>query len=137
MSLEIFEADGPESAVSHVANTLADVLIEGGDNEKALRLLEKRRPLLPGQDAIDAAILARRAGDSRAAHRYFERAGEAVHADPRALLEFAQTKLRLAQQAYRKRQRELNRRFLTEARFLLERVIQLACLADAPCLGVA
>ena len=123
--LEIFEAHGPEGAVSHVANTLIDVLLEGGYREKALRLLKLGRPLLFGQDAIDAAILARRADESRIAHRYFERAGEAVYTDPRALLEFAQTKIRLAQEAHWRRQRDSNRRFLTEARSLLERVIQL------------
>ena len=77
------------------------------------------------QDAIDAAILARRARDSRTAHRYFERVGDALHADPRALLEFAQTKMWLAQEAHRHRERASNRRFLMEARDLLERVIQL------------
>ncbi len=126
--LETFEAQGPASAVSHVANTLIDVLVEAGDERKAQDLLRQPRPVLSGQDAIDAAILARRAQDSHTAHRYFERAGEAVYADPRALHEFAQTKLRLATEAYRRRQRDSNRRLLTEARTLLERVIQL----DAP-----
>jgi len=122
---EIFEAQGPASGVSHVANTLIDVLVETGDERKAQELLERNRPRTFGQDAIDAAILARRLRDSRAAHRYFERAGDAVYADPRALHEFAQTKLWLATESYRRRQRESNRRFLTEARTLLERVIQL------------
>ncbi len=123
--LEIFGTHGSEGALSHVENTLIEVLIEGGYGDKALRLLRQGRPMLFGQDVIDAAVLARRAGDSRVAHRYFQRAGEAVYGDPRALLEFAQTKLRLAQDAQRRRQRHSNRRFLTEARSLLERVIQL------------
>ncbi len=123
--LEAFEAQGPESAVSHVANTLVDVLWEAGEENKARKLLRQDRPAIFGQDAIDAAILARRAKDSRAAHRYFERAGDAVYADPRALHEFAQAKLWLANEAYRRRQPESNRRFLTEARTLLERVLQL------------
>ena len=59
------------------------------------------------------------------AHRYFERAGDTVYSDPRALLEFAQTKLWLAGEAKRRRQGDSRRRFLTEARALLERVIQL------------
>ena len=123
--LETFEAHGPESAVSHVANTLIDGLLEAGEESKAHKLLRQSRPALFGEDAIDAAILARRVRDSRTAHRYFERAGDAVYADPRALLEFAQTKLWLANEAHRQRQRDSNRRFLTEARALLERVIQL------------
>ena len=62
--LSDFRERGPVSAVAHVANTLADVMIERGDREKVLRLLRQRRPLHSGQDAIDAAILARRARDS-------------------------------------------------------------------------
>ena len=126
--LDTFEANGPAHAVAHVANTLVDVLIDaGGESEKrkALQLLRQDRPALFGQDAIDAAILARRARDSRVAHRYFERAGETVYADARALLEFAQTKLWFSGNAYRNRQYDSRRRFLNEARALLERVIQL------------
>ena len=123
--LETFEARGPEGAVSFVANTLIDVLVEAGHESRARQLLSRNRRVLLGQDAIDAAILARRARDSRLAHRYFERAGDTVYANPRALLEFAQTKLWLAAEAHRHRQRESNRRLLTEARALLERVVQL------------
>ena len=126
--LDTFETNGPERAVPHVANTLVDVLIDaGGESEtrKALQLLRQDRPALFGRDAIDAAILARRARDSRVAHRYFERAGETVYADPRVLLEFAQTKIWLSGDAHRKRQDDSRRRFLNEARALLERVIQL------------
>ena len=123
--LETFEVQGPEGAVSYVTNTLIDVLVEAGYESRARQLLGKSRPVLLGQDAIDAAILARRARDSRLAHQYFERAGDTVYADPRALLEFAQTKLWLAGEAHRDRQRDSNRRFLAEARALLERVVQL------------
>ena len=123
--LKSFEVQGPESAVSYVANTMIEVLAEAGDESGARRLLEKSRPVLFGRDAIDAAILARRVKDSGAAHRYFERAGDAVFADPRALLEFAQTKLWLANEAHRRQQGDSSRRFLMEARALLERVIQL------------
>ena len=126
--LEIFEAQGPEHTIPHVANTLIDVLMDSGrerDKRKALELLRQNRPALFGQDAIDAAILARRARDPRIAHRYFERAGDVVYADVRALLEFAQTKIWLAGEAHRQRQRDSDRRFLNEARALLERVIQL------------
>ena len=126
--LKTFEAHGPQNAVPHVTNILIDVLMDsGGESEKrkALRLLRQSSPMLFGQDAIDAAVLARRARDSRAAHRNFERAGEAVYADPRTLHEFAQTKLWLATDAHRKRQHDINRRFLGEARTLLERTLQL------------
>ncbi len=123
--LKTFEQQGPQSALPHVVNTLIDALLEAGDESGARRLLQQNRAVPTGQDAIDAAILARRARDSRAAHRYFQRAGEAVNADPRALLEFAQTKLWLATEARWQRQYKSNSRFLKEARGLLERVVQL------------
>ena len=123
--LETFEKEGPQSAVPHVVNTLAEELLEAGHEKKASRLLGRRQTVLFGRDAIDAAVLARRNRDSRLAHRYFERAGDALYADPRALLEFAQTKIWLSGEALRNRQRDSNRRFLAEARDLLERVIQL------------
>lgn len=121
----MFSAQGPESAVAHVANTLIEALLKADEQERARRLLKGGHLVMSVQDAVDAAILARRAKDPRTAHRYFERAGDALHTDPRALLEFAQTKMRLAREAYWHRERASNRRFLTEARALLERVIQL------------
>ena len=123
--LEAFERQGAENAVPHVVNALIEALMEAGEEGKALRLLKRPQALVFGQDAIGAAILARRVRDSRLAHRYFERAGDGILADPRALHEFAQTKMWLAAEAYRLGRREQNRRFLTEARPLLERVVQL------------
>ena len=75
-----------------------------------------------------AAILARRLRESRIAHQYFQQAGDSIYTDSRALHEFAQTKIRLAQEArgqQRPAWREVNRRLLVEARGLLERVIQM------------
>lgn len=123
--LEAFEAQGPKGAMPHVANTLVEALVKAGDEDRARRLLKRNHLVMSGQDAIDAAILARRARDSATAHRYFEQAGDAVQSDPRALLEFAQTKIWLAIEAHRHRARGSNRRFLSEARSLLERVIQM------------
>ena len=130
--LKIFEERGPEIAASYVANVLVETLVTGGDMERARRLLGHRRAVLPAEDAIDAAITARRARQSRIAHRYFERAGDAVYANPRAMLEFAQTKIELAREARWRGRRDKarriadsSRRFLAEARGLLERVIQM------------
>ncbi len=123
--LDTLKAQGPEHVVPHVENRLIEAFVEAGRVGSARRLLTRSRPVVVGQDAIDAAILARRARDSRTAHRYFERAGDVIYTDPRALHEFAQTKLWLATESFRQRRRDLNRRFLTEARPLLERVIQL------------
>ncbi len=123
--MEAFSEQGPESAVAHVVNTLVEALLRAGEEKRARQLLKRDRLVMSVQDAVDAAILARRARDSRTAHRFFERAGDGLYADPRALLEFAQTKMRLAEEAHWHRERASNRRFLTEARALLERVIQL------------
>ena len=123
--LETFEKQGPAAAIPHVANTLVEALVNAGEDAKAQRLLRRSRSVAVGQDAIDAAILARRARHASLAHLYFERAGDAVYGDPRALHEFAQTKLQLASKSHRQRRHHSNRRFLTEARFLLERVVQL------------
>ena len=123
-ALATFEESGPEVAVAHVANTLIDGLLDAGEENKARSLLRQYDgATLVGQDAIEAAILARRARDFDTAHWFFLRAGEAVYANPRALLELAQTKLWFTQE--RSLQPESQRRFLVEARSLLERAIQL------------
>lgn len=120
-----FEMHGPAHGRTHVANTMIEALIDAGDESRAHRWLKDIRSQSVGQDAVDTAILARRLRDSRMAHRYFERAGEEVFQDARALLEFSQTKLKLANEAHRNRQGNISRRFLVEARNLLERVVQM------------
>lgn len=119
------------TAIANVSNAWAEVLLDHDRRGDALEILSGLNDIASAQDAVDAAILAKRLGDSRLAHRYFEQAGDAVQTDARALHEFAQTKMRLAQEAIRRRQRSwqaVNRRLLTEARQLLERVLQM----DAP-----
>ncbi|MCY4174128.1 MAG: putative DNA binding domain-containing protein [Cyanobacteria bacterium MAG CAR3_bin_5] len=124
--LDTFAAEGPQGVLPHLRNVLANVLMDAGKPEKARQLLWKNSSLLFGQDAIDAAILARRLRDPLAAHQHFQRAGDAINADPRALLEFAQTKLQLSGKSRRARREDSRRRFLREARTLLERVLQLS-----------
>ena len=123
-----FREDGPRAAIPNVANTWIEVLLDHGRKGDARRRLEELAESASAQDAIDAAILARRLRESRIAHRYFQQAGDAIWTDPRALQEFAQTKLWLAQDARRKRSRgwhDANRRLLVEARGLLERVVSM------------
>ena len=122
---EEFSKHGKASASPHVANVLAEVLLENGAGARARSLLERHSLLASGQDAIDSAILARRLGDTNRAHKYFERAGDVLQGDPRALLEYAQTKLDSAGKAHRDGAASVNRRLLNEARQLLERVLQL------------
>ncbi len=120
-----FERHGPAHDRTQVANTMIEALIEAGDKGRARGWLDAERPPPVGRESIETAILARRLGDSRKAHQYFERAGEGVFRDARASLEFAQTKMRLAGDAYRNGQEETNRQLLMEARALLERVVQM------------
>lgn len=123
-----FQERGPQIARAYVANTLIEALLAGGRGDDARRLLGSLSEVVSARDAIDTAILACRLGDQQAAHRYFKQAGHAVLNDSRALLEFAQTKIGLAQQVMRKKKpswREVNRRLLVEARELLGRVIQM------------
>ena len=123
---------GSTSAVPHLANVLVETLLDHGRPDDARAFLDKFADSASAQDAIDAAILARRLRQPGLAHRYFDRAGDAVREDARALHEFAQTKMYLAQDAYmqkRRSWREVNKRLLTEARELLERVIQMEAAA--------
>ena len=123
-----FRKDGSRAAIPNVANTWIEVLLDHGRESDARRLLDEIAESTSAQDAIDAAILARRLRESRIAHRYFQQAGDAIWTDPRALQEFAQTKLWLAHDARRKRSRgwhDVNRRLLVEARGLLERVVSM------------
>lgn len=125
---ERFRAAAPDSAMANVSNAWVEVLLDHNRNEDARRLLSHSAYVTSARDAVDAAILARRLRDPRLAHGYFEKAGDTVLADARAAHEFAQTKMRLAQDARMHRRRSwhaVNRRLLIEARRLLERVVQM------------
>ena len=121
-----FKAAALEAFVPTVLNVLIEVLVNADERkssqrQRAGRYLAMLPRYLESQDSLDSAILARRIGDQRLAHEYFERAGDALFRDVRSLLEFAQTKIRLAQE--HRSDRMLNRRLLLEAKELLERVV--------------
>ena len=124
---ERFRQVAAPTTVPNVANTWIEVLLNGGREDEARRQLRDLDASVSAQDAVDAAILARRLRESRIAHRYFEQASDAMQTDARALHEFAQTKIWLAQEARfgSQRSRAANRRLLIEARGLLERVVQM------------
>lgn len=126
-----FRRQAPTYALPHVANTMIEFWLDVRENTKAQRLLDELHLSAQGHDALDAAILARRLRNEKRAHQYFEKAGDAIHSDSRALHEFAQTKINLAREVFRTKSglwRQTNRKLLSEARDLLERVVQL----DAP-----
>ncbi len=121
-----FVQRGINHTMPHVANVMAEVLLDAGMLDKALKLLREDNPLALGQDAIDAAALAKRSKDFVTAHKYYQRAGDTVLHDPTALFDYAQTKSKLATRARKKRyQAPSYRRLLIEARALYERITQL------------
>ena len=123
-----FRASGPDALAGNVTNRWIEVLWQNDRVADARKLLDEIPITASAHDAVDSAILARRLGESQIAHRYFENAGSIIGSDARALLEFAQTKIQLAQQARKKGRRnwgQVNRRLLTEARELLERTVQM------------
>lgn len=125
---EEFRSLAAPHARTHVANTMIETWLDANQKRKAEKLLSELRLSARNQDALDAAILARRLGKHEQALHYFGRVGDAIQVDPRALHEFAQSKMKLAQKANRVRRagwKQVNRKFLREAAELLERVIQL------------
>lgn len=123
-------ATDPQLAVA----ALARAKLDRGDTTGAQELLRRLRRLSPprdAQDALDQAILHKRSGDFEAAHRIFASVEDEIQRDPKALHEFAQTKLQIAQGLGRSHsERDAKRRLNEQAVALLRRVIQLA--ADQP-----
>lgn len=126
---ERFRVEPLRTEERSVVTSLAMIYLDARRSTEARALLDELPTLLSGREAIEAAILERRAGRQQRAHQYFEKAGEAVLVDPRALLEFAQTKTKLAtgQRSARagQYQRGAHDRLLREARELLRRVLQM------------
>jgi ATP-dependent DNA helicase RecG len=124
-----YKKNAPLAFIPHVTNVLINVFFEVGREAEAQKYLEELPAVLSAEDSFDAAILARRLGRHELAHRYFDKAGDGILNNARALHEFAQTKMELAQKLWRNRQKQYsmdsNIRLLKEARELLERVIQL------------
>jgi ATP-dependent DNA helicase RecG len=128
-----FQAQPIRTGYGGVVSAMATVYLDARRDAEATALLDQLSSSLPAHEAIEAAILERRAGRPQRAHQLFESAREAVQADARALLEHAQTKARLAVDITRRRRatrydRDARVRLLGEAREMLRRVLQM----DAP-----
>lgn len=110
---------------------ISSAYLDKGRSREAMAWLDRLPMLEAVEDAFDAAIQEKRAGRLERAHRYFQAAGEAVMRDAKALHEFAQVKIKLAEQS-KPGGRQVNRaacnRLLDEAREMLQRVVQM----DAP-----
>lgn len=126
-------AGPPTMNAARVIMAMSGAYLNAHRIQDAKALLDRLPRILAPQEAFEAAILERRAGRQEQAHRYFEGAGGAVFHDVRALHEFAQTKIRLAQNLGGHRlmsryDRDARSRLLQEAREMLQRVLQM----DAP-----
>lgn len=124
-------ATGDIASHARALTTLAAAHADAGNTHRSKDLLDRLPELIAAPDAFDAAIVERRLGRQDRAHWLFERAGDLVLQDARALHEFAQTKLQLTRplsRSSRPRDREVRKRLLAEAVSYLERVIQM----DAP-----
>lgn len=133
---KVFEKFSSQSGLVNqirVLMSMVNAYLNAQQTQEAKTLLDRLPSLLTPEDAFSAAILERRLGRQERAHRYFERAGDAILHDVRALHEFAQTKMRLAQSIPRgvradRYSREARTRLLREAQEMLQRVLQM----DAP-----
>lgn len=123
----VAEIAAPESSVQTRALTLlAAAYSDAGDDQRSKDLLNRLPELMAPRDAFEAAILERRVGRDDRAHRLFERAGDLVLRDARALHEFAQSKLQLTAPFQKGRPGPQTRqRLLKEALAFLERVVQM------------
>ena len=65
---------GPKAEVPNVTNTWIEMLLDHGREDDARGLLEDLAESTSAENAIDAAILARRLGESHLAHRCFQHA---------------------------------------------------------------
>jgi ATP-dependent DNA helicase RecG len=128
----VADLDTPElGTYARALTALASAYADAGDEKRSKALLNRLPLILAAQDAFDAAILERRLNRQDRAHRLFERAGDLVLRDARALHEFAQTKMTLTGQLRHSRRpgdQQIRNRLLQEAMAYLERVIQM----DAP-----
>jgi ATP-dependent DNA helicase RecG len=127
---ERFKEVTTDAFIPFVTNVLIEALLDQRRENDAKKYLNQLPQYISSIDALDAAILARRLGRQEIAHRYFERAGDALLHDTRAMHEFAQTKIKLAQNILRERRGnryavDSNRRLLIEAKELLERATQM------------
>lgn len=131
---EVFDAHSSAvggGVVSRVGFAMAHSLMDGGNFEHARGILDSLTTFTRSEESIEAAILEKRAQRLDRAHALFEQAGEAVRADARALHEFAQVKMKLAQPTRlgRRRQNGVHQAtrslLLREAKEMLQRVLQL------------
>ncbi|MDP2834809.1 MAG: ATP-binding protein [Pseudomonadota bacterium] len=123
-----FSAANPVANPASLISLIAGAYLDKGHSNEAIKWLDRLPMLDAVDDAFDAAIQEKRAGRMERAHRYFQIAGEAVMRDVKALHEFAQVKMKLAEKAKPRGNQGkwvTYNRLLDEAREMLQRVVQM------------
>jgi ATP-dependent DNA helicase RecG len=123
----------PGATDRHVAYlALARAYLDAGKEAEARTLLDNVPVPSAAADAVELAILHKRSKRFSDAHRIFSSVANDVQGDPKALHEFAQTKIKLASTIRRRRPGDAaaKKRLNREAADLLRRVIALA--SDQP-----
>lgn len=107
---------------------LARAYLDAGDQTAARTLLGNLPHPRDVSDVVDLAILHKRSGEMKVAHRLFKSVEGDISREPRALHEFAQTKIHVARAIPTRspQDREAKRRLYQEAQELIHRVIALA-----------
>lgn len=126
-----FKTNNPAANAAPLITLLASAWLDAGKQKEAIAWLDTLPLLDTVGDTFDAGIQEKRAGRFKQAHHYFQSAGDTLFQDAKALHEFAQVKMKLANNA-RPRHRSGNptpyARLLNEAKEMLQRVVQM----DAP-----
>ncbi len=126
-----FKISNLAASPASLVTLIAAAWLDAGKQKEAVTWLDNLPLIDAVGDAFEAAIQEKRAGRFEKSHRYFQLAGDAVFQDVKALHEFAQVKMKLADKA-RPRHRSASKvaytRLLDEAREMLQRVVQM----DAP-----
>ncbi len=110
---------------------MGNAYLEAELRMEATAVLNKMSSLIASDEAVEAAILERRAYRDERAHDFFLQAGETVWQDARSLHEFAQTKISLTHpRRLQGRRRTVEweaarKKLLTEAKEMLQRVLQM------------
>jgi len=121
--------DQPDPFEQQIAlRAMARAYLDAGKTEKATALLRRLPERGTASDIVDVAILHKRAGDYQEAHRLFSSVASDIQDDPKALHEFAQTKMRLAARAAAGRygNRVVRQSLNRQAAEILRRVISLS-----------
>jgi ATP-dependent DNA helicase RecG len=125
---EQFSQSPSSGGSAALISKIAGAYLDRDNRAEAILWLDKLPLLDTVESAFEAAIQEKRAGRLERAHKFFAAAGDAVSSDVKALHEFAQVKIKLANKARPKAQHGragAANRLLDEAREMLQRVVQM------------